>query len=143
MIDLNEATLFAYRMIERPGGKETCPVSVRTVAVLGSATFEVQSGGLLGWLMNCASVQEILETKAALERIGDAQAALAVDEILGHLPGRELPADSDTLMSLADQNEARWLEVERMLPSPRLHALLQAYVDRYAADFASSDAERT
>ncbi|NOU33650.1 MAG: hypothetical protein HOO96_37630 [Polyangiaceae bacterium] len=143
MIDLNEATLFALRLIAGPDGKQTCPASVRTVAILGSTTFEVQSGGLLGWLMNCAGVQEVLDTKAALERIGDTQAALALDEILGHLPRRELPADSDTLVSLGDQNQARWLEVERMLPSPRLHALLQAYVDANAADFGSPDMERT
>ncbi len=93
--------------------------------------------------MNCAGVQEVLDTKAALERVGDTQAALALDEILGQLPRRELPADSDTLVSLGDQNQARWLEVERMLPSPRLHALLQAYVDANAADFGSPDMERT
>jgi hypothetical protein len=141
MMDPDQAIAFTNDVWKKlKHDRRTLPPSLQVVHLIGWLDYEVNLGGVLGWLVNMGEYGP--DTVKALETVGAHQCASIVGEILAFFPeGTPAIEDKERVRQMEDLGEVaedRWSELgDRLLAWPDdIYVLLQRFIDEHEADFS-------
>lgn len=122
------------------------PPALSVVHLIERLDFEVNRGGVRGWLINTSGAYGS-ETAQALEIVGADRAAAILREVLAFFPGGAPALDEQSrIQQVAKASRVdldRWRELgSRLVEWPEnIYALLQQFVTAHEAEFATCAGE--
>ncbi len=145
MIDVKSAMEVADAAWESAGGDpRAVAMELRVAHLIGQLDFEVNLGGVLGWLTN-SSGRYGRETVAALEMVQAHTSAAILEKILAFFPdGKPSPDDSlrgEQIQKLMAVAEGPWRELGDSLLEweDDMGGLFERYVVEHASAFDTSN----
>jgi hypothetical protein len=141
MMDPDDAIKFTNEALGKAGyDRRSLPPSLQVVHLIGWLDFEVNLGGVLGWLVNMGEYGP--DTVKALEAVGAHQCASIVREILAFFPEGTPAAENQErvrqIMEVEDVAESHWSDLgDRLLAWPDdIYVLLQQFIAEHEAEFS-------
>jgi len=139
-MDPDDAVKFTNDVWEKAGyNRHSIPPALQVVHLVGWLDYEVNLGGVYGWLINMGEYGPA--TADALGAIGAHQCAAIVREILAFFPGGT-PSSEDRervrqMEAIGETGERSWRELgNRLLTWPDdIYVLLQNFINEHEADF--------
>jgi hypothetical protein len=125
---------------QRGSDVNALPEAIRTVHLIGQLDFEVNLGGVLGWLTN-SSGRYASETAQALDAVGARECASIIRRINAVFPTGSPPTDdrarAQEIQRLLPDAHSAWRELgDALLAWPDdITSLLEVYVTKHQSDF--------
>ena len=142
MITVGRALEVADDACEKVGfNPRALPLSLQVVNLIGDLDFEMNQGGVYGWLVNSTG-EYGPDTVKALETVGAHQCAAIVREMLAFFPEGTPASDCrervQQMEDIGEVGERRWDELrDRLLAWPDdIYALLEKFIAEHEADFS-------